>query len=129
MTYQSALEHVRSVKAKLGNHWNAIRPEEVPLVWMSKTVLKQVLISPNTPQASCVVIWQSMMPIQIHPIPWLLAWIYRPAKDDCQQKNTLALPANATSTYQAGWLLHCVLNSGPLPDQSHAKKNRRTKTH
>lgn len=28
MTYQSALEHVRSVKAKLGNHWNAIRPED-----------------------------------------------------------------------------------------------------
>lgn len=28
MTYQSALEHVRSVKAKLGNHWDAIRPED-----------------------------------------------------------------------------------------------------
>lgn len=28
MTYQSALEHVRSVKAKLGNYWDAIRPED-----------------------------------------------------------------------------------------------------
>lgn len=28
MTYQSALEYVRSVKAKLGNYWDAIRPED-----------------------------------------------------------------------------------------------------
>ena len=27
-TYQSALEHVRGVKAKLGGTWNAIRPED-----------------------------------------------------------------------------------------------------
>lgn len=28
MTYQSALEHVRNVKNKLGGTWNAIRPED-----------------------------------------------------------------------------------------------------
>ena len=28
MTYQSALEHVRGVKNKLGGTWGAIRPED-----------------------------------------------------------------------------------------------------
>ena len=28
MTYQSALEHVRAVKNKLGGTWDAIRPED-----------------------------------------------------------------------------------------------------
>ena len=60
MTYQSALEHVRSVKEKLGGTWDAIRPEDAARMIVQNR-LKQVLTLLNTLLPSCVKTWQSTM--------------------------------------------------------------------
>ena len=87
MTYQSALEHVRSVKAKLGNHWNAIRPEDAARMVVQNRFKTGLDIAKYTAS----IMRRDMAEYDADNSKytqslWLLAWIYRPAKDDCQQK-------------------------------------------
>ena len=110
MTYQSALEHVRSVKAKLGNYWDAIRPEDAARMVVQNRFKTGLDIAKYTAS----IMRRDMAEYDADNSKYtqsLGCWHGFIAQQKMiANKNTLALPANATSIYQVGWLLHCVLN-------------------
>jgi len=121
-TYQTAIDAIRELKAKFGNTWADISPEDAARMQIQNRFKTGLDIAKYT----AAIMRRDMAAYDADSSKYtqslrLLARFYRTAKNDCEQKYFGT--TERRYIYLSGWMVAALRSEfGPLPDQSMHEK-------
>ena len=122
MTYQSALEHVRAVKNKLGGTWDAIRPEDAARMIVQNRFHTGLDIAKYT----AAIMRKDMAEYDADNSSYtqsLGCWHGFIAQQKMIANKKYFGTTNKRYIYLSGWMVAALRSEfGPLPDQSMHEK-------